>query len=80
MVVVWPNDDGTFSLSHRYGRPNHVEPVFIPTPLRVARAIPPGASSVNIPDVYTTVLLLNVLWLSGILKVLFAWRSTCERI
>ncbi|KAF7777503.1 hypothetical protein Agabi119p4_3575 [Agaricus bisporus var. burnettii] len=45
MVVVWPNDDGTFSLSHRYGRPNHVEPVFIPTPLRVARAIPPGASS-----------------------------------
>lgn len=62
MIILWPNEDHTFSMSHRRGRPDHVEPVFIPNPLRVARSIAPVPSSVIVAIFsYTVVLTLNMI-------------------
>ncbi len=46
MVLVWPNDDGTVTLSQRYGR-GHYEPQVVDNPPRVASIIEPVATSVG---------------------------------
>lgn len=47
MVLVWPNDDGTITLSQRFALGHH-EPGLVANPPRVAKLIDPVATSVGL--------------------------------
>lgn len=47
MVLVWPNDDGTVTLSQRYAIGHH-EPGLVANPPRVATIVEPVATSVGL--------------------------------
>ncbi|KAF9448361.1 hypothetical protein P691DRAFT_729823 [Macrolepiota fuliginosa MF-IS2] len=49
MVMLWPNEDGTVTLSQRYGEEHH-EPQVFPNPPRIATVVDPVVTSWQLPN------------------------------